>query len=629
MSSLYNVSVPLWEAPEEPHHFDYVRHLAEEHKPGVPVAYGRAPGGNKGLEFTQPPLYYAISAVLTGWIKVAEGVDWHRNPYFTWPEHPAARAFATHFEDEAFPYSGLALAAHAARLVSSLMGAATVLCTYLLALVLVRSKPLAVAAAGLNAVTPGFLFSSSTVNNDNGVTLFSSLLLLASVRLITKKSIRWHHALGYGLLVAFAALSKLNGLLLLPVVLAVVIVAGIQGKLSLVSKENRSNPGIVSNTLCFLAIAFGISFVLFGSWWYFLISPYADIIGRHTGAGFIDLRAFVHNFSWGGLLNGFRNLFISYWGSFGWSMDILPPSWAYWLIGVVCLLSLTGLIRFFLAPSGFSALAKEQRMGFGISILALIIVVSAAIMRQISVGYEAWSRVIFPVVSVSSLLMVLGLNKLGRQSPKVARGDSCRPTRRGELLASSVIWAWIAGLLVLSVVAPGLFIKPSYVAPVPAFTQFDVGKLAATKSITFTNGMKLLGYDGELGTKNPGDRIDLALYWKAETGIKNDYIIFVHLMDPRGERISQIDAIPLEEQFPPRQWEEGLVIRQSISLLIPDDAIPGRHRLEVGMYTDPEKCTELVPITEPAPDLPAQAGLPLGKFVLAEVEIVRPSVQTR
>ena len=141
--------------------------------------------------------------------------------------------------------------------------------------------------------------------------------------------------------------------------------------------------------------------------------------------------------------------------------------------------------------------------------------------------------------------------------------------------------------------------------------------------------MKLLGYDGELGTKNPGDRIDLALYWKAETGIKNDYIIFVHLMDPRGERISQIDAIPLEEQFPPRQWEEGLVIRQSISLLIPDDAIPGRHRLEVGMYTDPEKCTELVPITEPAPDLPAQAGLPLGKFVLAEVEIVRPSVQTR
>ena len=42
-----------------------------------------------------------------GWVDDGTSADWHRNPYATWPDHPARLAVAIHRQEEAFPYQGL------------------------------------------------------------------------------------------------------------------------------------------------------------------------------------------------------------------------------------------------------------------------------------------------------------------------------------------------------------------------------------------------------------------------------------------------------------------------------------------------------------------------------------------
>jgi hypothetical protein len=55
----YSVTVPLWEAPDEVAHFEYIAHLVKTHS--LPVQ-------QVGVldEAHQPPLYYAVAALVSG-----------------------------------------------------------------------------------------------------------------------------------------------------------------------------------------------------------------------------------------------------------------------------------------------------------------------------------------------------------------------------------------------------------------------------------------------------------------------------------------------------------------------------------------------------------------------------------
>ncbi|MCB0051572.1 MAG: hypothetical protein KDE24_18730, partial [Caldilinea sp.] len=58
----YSVVVPLFEAPDEVWHYEYVRWLAEGNGLPAPADVGAAPWAQEG---SQPPLYYALGALLT------------------------------------------------------------------------------------------------------------------------------------------------------------------------------------------------------------------------------------------------------------------------------------------------------------------------------------------------------------------------------------------------------------------------------------------------------------------------------------------------------------------------------------------------------------------------------------
>src|ERR1044072_8069726 len=65
LAAAYGVAVPLWEAPDEPEHYQYVHYLRSNLAlPAAPLPSVQI-GGNE--ESNQPPLYYALAAAATFW----------------------------------------------------------------------------------------------------------------------------------------------------------------------------------------------------------------------------------------------------------------------------------------------------------------------------------------------------------------------------------------------------------------------------------------------------------------------------------------------------------------------------------------------------------------------------------
>ncbi len=130
LSIVYNVATPLFEGPDEAAHFLYIDYLATGK--GLP-ALDDAPREVLWEGLQQPPLYYALGALLTGWVERSDLREllWH-NPH-RGGETGGINLYY-HSTPEAFPYRGTTLAVHLARLLNTLCGVVTVLATFLAAL---------------------------------------------------------------------------------------------------------------------------------------------------------------------------------------------------------------------------------------------------------------------------------------------------------------------------------------------------------------------------------------------------------------------------------------------------------------------------------------------------------------
>jgi 4-amino-4-deoxy-L-arabinose transferase-like glycosyltransferase len=147
LALLYNAAVPLGEGPDEPGHAAYVFFLAREGR--LPVQRAERAQSDVPGEGHQPPLAYLLAAPAVLWLPRDErGVDLPGNPRFTWAGGPERNAVA-HGSREYWPWRGEVLAWRLARLVSTLFGAVTVVCTYL------ACRALVVGEDGLKVVIRG------------------------------------------------------------------------------------------------------------------------------------------------------------------------------------------------------------------------------------------------------------------------------------------------------------------------------------------------------------------------------------------------------------------------------------------------------------------------------------------
>lgn len=103
----------------------------------------------------------------------------------------------------------------------------------------------------------------------------------------------------------------------------------------------------------------------------------------------------------------------------------------------------------------------------------------------------------------------------------------------------------------------------------------------------FGGQFQLVGYDATPTALRAGEWLKVALFWRAETQLSQDYRGFVHLMDDRQLLFGQQDKVPLGDYYPPSRWPVGPVLRDEYVFQVLPGTPPGAYRLEVGIYVYP------------------------------------------
>lgn len=107
--------------------------------------------------------------------------------------------------------------------------------------------------------------------------------------------------------------------------------------------------------------------------------------------------------------------------------------------------------------------------------------------------------------------------------------------------------------------------------------------------------LRLLGSDIGIGTgeraargntvtARPGEPLHIRLFWQAQQRMTTDYTVFVHLVGPDGQLLTQRDSQPVGEFFPTSFWKGGQPVADDYDLAILANAQPGTYEIRVGMY---------------------------------------------
>jgi hypothetical protein len=96
--------------------------------------------------------------------------------------------------------------------------------------------------------------------------------------------------------------------------------------------------------------------------------------------------------------------------------------------------------------------------------------------------------------------------------------------------------------------------------------------------------VSLTGYKIDKTEVKAGETIEVALYWRAQKKMAEDYTVFVHLVDEEGTIWGQHDSQPVNGYYPTSFWDQGEVVKDEHAFVVGEDTPPGEYWIEVGMY---------------------------------------------
>lgn len=570
---VYSLVTPVFEAPDEIQHFFYAAHLADgnglpRQDPAHPALWAQ--------EGSQPPLYYALAALLIAPVDTAdaEALLWE-NPHAALgdPLRLSNKNHIVHTDREAWPYRNTALAIHLVRGLTVLLGAATVLFVYLLGRALLPAAPrLALAAAALTAFTPQFVFISSSASNDSLIILLSTITAWWTVRLARRPASRpgtphRHPERGngadfrgglsdyalLGLVLGAAALTKLSGIALW------VLAGGVLGVIGL-------RRGALRHTFGGLSVTFAVALAVAGWWYWRNWRLYGDLTGLSAMLAIVG--GWPHPLGWRDLIGQFQGLRISYWALFGW-FNIPLPDWVYRVWDGMTLLALLGLPLLWRRDE--REVAPRDRIWLLVP-LAWFAVLLASLVRWTLLTPGMQGRLLYPAAWAINLLLVLGWSRWA-ELLRTARGP-----RVGWLVAPVCFSA------LLTAIAPAAVIAPAYRKP-PVIAAGEVPAAAAVAPVTFGGSARLIGASLSPGTARPGETVWVTLYWEALGGFDRDYTVFVHLLDHVGGAVAQENSWPGLGAYPTRLWQPGTVVIDRHPLHIPGGtAAPAVLHVDAGFF---------------------------------------------
>ena len=100
-------------------------------------------------------------------------------------------------------------------------------------------------------------------------------------------------------------------------------------------------------------------------------------------------------------------------------------------------------------------------------------------------------------------------------------------------------------------------------------------------TVEFSTPIQLKGYDVQ---KQVG-LWEVSLWWEKTGTIEENYTVFVHLVNPVGEIVTQHDHIAGADAYPTSQWREGTYLRNRFFLEVADNTCDSCV-LKIGLYTD-------------------------------------------
>lgn len=570
LAILYSVVTPIMEASDELWHYPMVQYIADHgalpvQEPGVATPWRQ--------EGSQPPLYYALGALLTWWIDSSDLSDIRRiNPHAdSGIIRPDGNTnLIVHTTEERFPWRGASLAIHLVRLMSVALGAGTVYLTYLLAQTLWPERVgLGLAAASVTAFSPMFCFITGSVNNDSLAMLLGGAGIWLLVRLVQEhgrtqdgqRHTWWRDVLLLGAVLGLALLTK------------------------------PSTGGLLPLT------ALAISYVALRrrSWWYWLTggAATAGLVLMIAGWWFAR-NAVLYDGDWLGierfvLILGYREppatlrqlwgervgFMMAYWGLFG-AVNLPMPDWVYRALNGSALLAGTGLllraVRQVLQAQGRRSLPcvwfAPQPHHVGIALAALWPV--AVFVPWLTWATRTWSsqgRLVFTAMSAWSTWLALGLASLLPRRWSMALPGVCV-----VFLVGTAAWA------------PWGVIAPAYRA---SLIPTGAKRVPEQSLVADVGGqLRLLGYDLGNRSARPGEAFYFALYWEAQQPMERDWSVFVHILDLQtGLPTATRDRYPGQGLLATSDMEPGLRWVDQYVVELPEAAYaPSGAVLEIGLY---------------------------------------------
>ncbi len=536
----YSLSTPLFEGPDEAYHYPVAQHIAATGalpvmQPGMETAWQQ--------EASQPPLYYLIAAGLTAWIDTGDMEQVRRlNPHRKVGviADPDNKNLVLHSPAEHFPWQGTVLAVRLVRGFSIMLGALTVVLVYHTAWVVWPEKhayPLL--AAALVAFNPMFLFLSGVVSNDNlAITLACWAVLLLARMLRT--GITRRRAATAAVVIALATLTKLSGLLLMP--LAGLIYA-------IQARRGQRRAALLAGGLLI-----GVWLALAG-WWYIRnIILYSEPLGTGTHIAIIGARAGPPDLS-----SEWRALWVSYWGLFG-AANIVAGPFVYHFASALNLVGLAGLVGWLIHRARLRGRAELLLPGLLAAHAALTL---AGLIRWTALTYGTQGRLLFPAAGSLALLTAAGLLHLA--------------SGRGEMM---MVAGAALPLLATAAVIPFTVIAPVYEPP-PEVARMEAGAVPVGAHF---GGLELVGAIIEPVT-GPGARLPVTLYLRAAGPLAEEYSLRLTVLDADGAPVASLMTYPGGGSLPTPQMAPGALYEDHYSIRLPDNLAADltlRVRVEAG-----------------------------------------------
>lgn len=621
LACLYSVVTPIFEAPDEIWHYNFVREVAVHR--GLPIVTPeiKQSFAHEGL---QPPLYYMLGAALIAWMDPNDlGALPAPNPFVRIGEPVYAtndnRNAFLHTAEEAFPYHGAALAVHLLRLYSILLGAATVIFTYLLGRELFTHPSLPPLGKVEDVKVRRFLDEApSTLPLLNGggegsnrekridpslpplgnvedvkarrfldeapptpplkkggqggvdaarIALFAAAFVAFLPQFLFISSVVSNDNLATALSTASLWLvARFLNSGLTPrraIVLGLFVGGAVLAKVSTAALVPLVLLAIVYLTLrnrtwrkgIHSGAVFILTAAIIAGWWYV-----RNVVIYGQLYPFAPLAALVGTRPnplslWRWVSSEGEGLRLSTWGVFGWFNILGSPSF-YFLYDALAALGIVGL--------AFS-LVRRENVSLRIMILPIWIgLCVAALWEYTSTIVSTQGRLLFPAISAWAILWAWGISSLV-------------PAR----FRSWGMGALSAGLSLSALLTPFLFIAPAYSPNIISANQ--IPSVAARIDRHFDNGVVWLGAALDQTTVRPGEELTLTLYEQVPAGYSPKDAIFVHLVNSSEVIVAQRDSLIASGNMPSSQ--NPFVIADSFLVSIPVTVpTPDVWRVELGMY---------------------------------------------